>query len=175
MLLATFSGRLVLFVVICESWLQRLKESLNVFSSEKTCLTLLHLLSLRSYYCEQASALIIWVGHNFTRLPTSADFYMFIPASFFQVFVCITGFFVVQTALHACSRTIYAFSRDHGAQYRFLDCGLWLVIIPWIGLPDGGYFGSLKTFVIAIAFLLLAAEVRRLPFSISDLMTAIRW
>lgn len=39
------------------------------------------------------------------------------------VFVCITAFFVVQTALHACSRTIYAFSRDHG-------------------LPDRGYFGK---------------------------------
>lgn len=31
-----------------------------------------------------------------------------------QVFVCSTAFFVVQTALHAASRTIYAFSRDHG-------------------------------------------------------------
>jgi amino acid transporter len=37
-------------------------------------------------------------------------------------FVCLTAFFVVQTALHATSRTVYAFSRDHG-------------------LPDGGYFG----------------------------------
>ncbi|KJA17855.1 hypothetical protein HYPSUDRAFT_205831 [Hypholoma sublateritium FD-334 SS-4] len=38
-------------------------------------------------------------------------------------FVCLTAFFVVQTALHAASRTVYAFSRDHG-------------------LPDGGYFGK---------------------------------
>ncbi|KAE9406087.1 amino acid permease [Gymnopus androsaceus JB14] len=38
------------------------------------------------------------------------------------VFVCFTAFFVVQTALQAVSRTVYAFSRDHG-------------------LPDGGYFG----------------------------------
>ncbi|KAF9034498.1 APC amino acid permease [Hymenopellis radicata] len=38
------------------------------------------------------------------------------------VFVCLTAFFVVQTALQAASRTIYAFSRDHG-------------------LPDAGYFG----------------------------------
>lgn len=47
----------------------------------------------------------------------------------------------MQTALHACSRTIYAFSRDHGAQRHFLDGGS-LLIIPWIGLPDGGYFGK---------------------------------
>ncbi|KAF9265138.1 amino acid permease [Marasmius fiardii PR-910] len=38
------------------------------------------------------------------------------------VFVCFTAFFVVQTALQAASRTVYAFSRDHG-------------------LPDRGYFG----------------------------------
>ncbi|KAF9480263.1 APC amino acid permease [Pholiota conissans] len=38
-------------------------------------------------------------------------------------FVCLTAFFVVQTALHAASRTVYAFSRDHG-------------------LPDRGYFGK---------------------------------
>ncbi|KAG7447357.1 APC amino acid permease [Guyanagaster necrorhizus] len=38
------------------------------------------------------------------------------------VFVCFTAFFVVQTALQAASRTVYAFSRDHG-------------------LPDAGYFG----------------------------------
>ncbi|KXN85922.1 hypothetical protein AN958_10683 [Leucoagaricus sp. SymC.cos] len=36
--------------------------------------------------------------------------------------VCMTAFFVVQTALQATSRTVYAFSRDHG-------------------LPDRGYFG----------------------------------
>ncbi|KAF9468265.1 APC amino acid permease [Collybia nuda] len=38
-------------------------------------------------------------------------------------FVCLTAFFVAQTALQACSRTLYAFSRDHG-------------------LPDKGYFGK---------------------------------
>lgn len=38
-------------------------------------------------------------------------------------FVCATAFFVVQTALQAASRTVYAFSRDHG-------------------LPDSGYFGK---------------------------------
>ncbi|KAH8822686.1 APC amino acid permease [Flagelloscypha sp. PMI_526] len=36
-------------------------------------------------------------------------------------FVCLTAFFVVQTALQATARTVYAFSRDHG-------------------LPDWGYF-----------------------------------
>ncbi|KAG2005898.1 amino acid permease, variant 2 [Coprinopsis cinerea AmutBmut pab1-1] len=39
------------------------------------------------------------------------------------VFVCLTAFFVVQTALQAASRTVYAFSRDHG-------------------LPDAGFFGK---------------------------------
>lgn len=34
--------------------------------------------------------------------------------------MCFTAFFVVQTALQAASRTVFAFSRDHG-------------------LPDGGY------------------------------------
>ncbi|KAK6991816.1 putative amino-acid permease C15C4,04c [Favolaschia claudopus] len=37
-------------------------------------------------------------------------------------FVCLTAFFVVQTALQATSRTVFAFSRDHG-------------------LPDRGFFG----------------------------------
>lgn len=40
-------------------------------------------------------------------------------------FVCITGFCVVQTVLQGCSRTVYAFSRDHG-------------------LPDKGYFGYIS-------------------------------
>ena len=39
--------------------------------------------------------------------------------------MCLTAFFVVQTALQACSRTVYAFSRDHG-------------------LPDRGYFGHVS-------------------------------
>lgn len=34
------------------------------------------------------------------------------------VFVCLTAFFVVQTALHAASRTVYAFSRDHGGSNK---------------------------------------------------------
>ncbi|KZS89352.1 APC amino acid permease [Sistotremastrum niveocremeum HHB9708] len=45
-------------------------------------------------------------------------------ALFLWTFVCLTAFFVVQTALQACSRTVFAFSRDHG-------------------LPDRGYFGSI--------------------------------
>lgn len=45
---------------------------------------------------------------------------------FLWVWVCFTAFFVVQTALQACSRTVYAFSRDHG-------------------LPDGGFFGKVST------------------------------
>ncbi|KAH7884964.1 APC amino acid permease [Phlebopus sp. FC_14] len=40
-------------------------------------------------------------------------------------FVCVTGFFAVQTGLQAVSRTAYAFSRDRG-------------------LPDGGYFGRMS-------------------------------
>ncbi|KAF8654784.1 hypothetical protein AX16_003439 [Volvariella volvacea WC 439] len=44
-------------------------------------------------------------------------------ALFIWAFVCLTAFFVCQTALQAASRTVYAFSRDHG-------------------LPDGGYFGK---------------------------------
>jgi len=41
-------------------------------------------------------------------------------------FVCLTAFFVVQTALQAASRTVYAFSRDGG-------------------LPDAGYFSKNST------------------------------
>ncbi|KAG8678067.1 hypothetical protein FRC08_018090 [Ceratobasidium sp. 394] len=41
-------------------------------------------------------------------------------ALFLWAWVCLTGFFVGQTALQACSRTFYAFSRDHG----FPDRGL---------------------------------------------------
>jgi len=41
------------------------------------------------------------------------------------VFVCFTAFFVSQTALQAASRTIYAFSRDHG-------------------FPDRGYLGHMS-------------------------------
>lgn len=57
-----------------------------------------------------------------------------------QAFVCLTAFFVVQTALHAASRTVYAFSRDHGTQwYIIIGC---LPFNSFIGLPDGGYFGK---------------------------------
>jgi len=42
-------------------------------------------------------------------------------------FVCFTAFFVVQTALQACSRTVYAFSRDKG-------------------FPDRGYFGEVSEY-----------------------------
>lgn len=45
-------------------------------------------------------------------------------ALFLWVWVCLTAFFVVQTALQACSRTFYAFSRDRG-------------------LPDRGLFGKI--------------------------------
>ena len=40
-------------------------------------------------------------------------------------FVCMTAFFVAQTALQAVSRSVYAFSRDRG-------------------LPDGGFFGHIS-------------------------------
>ncbi|KAH9920860.1 APC amino acid permease [Epithele typhae] len=46
-------------------------------------------------------------------------------ALFIWAFVCLTAFFVCQTALQAVSRTVYAFSRDHG-------------------LPDRGYFGRIS-------------------------------
>ncbi|KIL65806.1 hypothetical protein M378DRAFT_161822 [Amanita muscaria Koide BX008] len=46
-------------------------------------------------------------------------------ALFLWTFVCITAFFVVQTALQAVSRMAYAFSRDNG-------------------LPDRGYFGKVS-------------------------------
>ncbi|KAI6117502.1 amino acid/polyamine transporter I [Pisolithus croceorrhizus] len=50
-----------------------------------------------------------------------------VPAALFLwTFVCFTAFFVVQTALQACSRMLYAFSRDHG-------------------LPDSGYFSHVSS------------------------------
>ncbi|KAG8688291.1 hypothetical protein FRC08_011510 [Ceratobasidium sp. 394] len=45
-------------------------------------------------------------------------------ALFLWAWVCLTGFFVGQTALQSCSRMFYAFSRDHG-------------------FPDRGFFGRL--------------------------------
>ncbi len=47
-------------------------------------------------------------------------------ALFVWAFVCLTAFFVCQTALQAASRTVYAFSRDKG-------------------LPDRGFFGYNST------------------------------
>ena len=47
-------------------------------------------------------------------------------ALFIWAFVCLTAFFVCQTALQAASRTVYAFSRDKG-------------------LPDRGFFGHNST------------------------------
>jgi amino acid transporter len=41
-------------------------------------------------------------------------------ALFLWVFVCMTAFFVCQTALQAASRTVYAFSRDRGEFYPHL-------------------------------------------------------
>lgn len=52
----------------------------------------------------------------------------------------MTAFFVVQTALQATSRVIYAFSRDHGkssAQLAILTSDS----TSSIGLPDRGFFG----------------------------------
>ena len=47
-------------------------------------------------------------------------------ALFLWAFVCLTAFFTVQSALQACSRTVYAFSRDKG-------------------LPDGGFFAVMNS------------------------------
>ena len=47
-------------------------------------------------------------------------------ALFIWAFVCLTAFFVCQTALQAASRTVYAFSRDKG-------------------LPDRGFFGHVSS------------------------------
>ncbi|KAJ4481015.1 APC amino acid permease [Lentinula aciculospora] len=52
----------------------------------------------------------------FLRMGKAGSLILWVP-------VCFTAFFVVQTAIQAASRTIYAFSRDHGS------------------LPDRGFFG----------------------------------
>ena len=52
-------------------------------------------------------------------------------ALFLWAFVCLTAFFVVQTALQACSRTVYAFSRDKGLP----DCGYFAVMNNYTGTP----------------------------------------
>ncbi|OSX56574.1 hypothetical protein POSPLADRAFT_1159633 [Postia placenta MAD-698-R-SB12] len=47
-------------------------------------------------------------------------------ALFLWTFVCLTVFFCCQSSVQACSRMMYAFSRDHG-------------------LPDRGYFGKISS------------------------------
>lgn len=47
-------------------------------------------------------------------------------ALFLWTFVCLTAFFCCQSTVQACSRMMYAFSRDHG-------------------LPDRGYFGKISS------------------------------
>lgn len=57
---------------------------------------------------------------------------MGVPAALFLwSFVCLTAFFVVQTALQACSRLLYAFSRDHALP----DSGYFNHISPWTQTP----------------------------------------
>ncbi|KAG5652586.1 hypothetical protein H0H81_004461 [Sphagnurus paluster] len=67
----------------------------------------------------KTGALILWVCPPGSSLVHSELIFLFSQ----KAFVCLTAFFVVQTALQATSRTVYAFSRDHG-------------------LPDGGFFGK---------------------------------
>lgn len=59
------------------------------------------------------AALFIWVV-----IPTS---HAQLLADCDKSFVCLTAFFVSQTALQACSRTVYAFSRDHGEQHSLIN------------------------------------------------------
>ncbi|TRM60043.1 amino acid/polyamine transporter I [Schizophyllum amplum] len=58
--------------------------------------------------------------------------------------VCLTAFFVVQTALQATSRTVFAFSRDHG-------------------LPDGGYFGRNTKYGIPLNAIWISTLVSFIP------------
>ena len=67
-------------------------------------------------------ALFVWVRIFPIRIPP-----LNVYSCEFKSFVCLTAFFVSQTALQACSRTVYAFSRDHG-------------------LPDRGYFGRVSRY-----------------------------
>ena len=48
----------------------------------------------------------------------------------------------MQTALQAASRTIYAFSRDHGMYYFISNFRSQRLNGPLPGLPDAGYFGT---------------------------------
>ena len=52
-------------------------------------------------------------------------------ALFLWALVCLTTFFVVQTALQACSRTLYAFSRDKALP----DRGFFSVMNGYTGTP----------------------------------------
>lgn len=66
-------------------------------------------------------ALFLWV-----RNPRPRQLHLYCPHTrVSQAFVCLTAFFVCQTGLQAGSRTIYAFSRDHG-------------------MPDRDYFGQVN-------------------------------
>ena len=62
----------------------------------------------------KAGALFIWVRNNHLL-----GYSCMCPL---QTFVCLTAFFVSQTALQACSRTIYAFSRDKGILLAAPQC-----------------------------------------------------
>lgn len=66
-------------------------------------------------------ALFLWVRNPPSRL----SFFYRPHMNTLQAFVCLTAFFVCQTGLQAGSRTIYAFSRDHG-------------------MPDRDYFGQVN-------------------------------
>ena len=54
--------------------------------------------------------------------------------------MCATAFFSIQNALQALSRSVYAFSRDHGKVQVIFDDIIYLVIPK--GFPDGGFFGK---------------------------------
>lgn len=85
----------------------------------------------------KTGALILWVSevpHHHWKLDSWVSW---------KVPVCMTAFFVVQTALQATSRTIYAFSRDHGMYLwsQFMNLSVhYIHYIP--GLPDCGFFGK---------------------------------
>lgn len=82
----------------------------------------------------KTGALILWVGGTSYRL-WELDCW-----ASWKVPVCMTAFFVVQTALQATSRTVYAFSRDHGTCLRSRLMNLPVQNI--LGLPDRGFFGK---------------------------------
>ncbi|VDB94041.1 unnamed protein product [Peniophora sp. CBMAI 1063] len=59
-------------------------------------------------------------------------------ALFLWTFVCLTAFFVCQAGLQAGSRTVYAFSRDHG----FPDRGFFGKISPFTKTPINAIWGT---------------------------------